>query len=87
MIYFKKYLTWGEMIVVMRQFFNGMKINGLVKRSCLLKHSHGECVIGESYWIFYEGFMWTGQRVVISSLIYKSIVFNFLQNGNEFYEI
>ena len=51
-----------------------------------MKYSHGSCVIGDQGKILHEGFIWTGNRAVLSFILHKSIFIHFLHHGTRFYE-
>ena len=46
-------------------FYDVENINDIGKRSHVLKHSHGRCVIGYFDKILHEGSIWTGHIAVL----------------------
>ena len=67
-------------------FYDGDNMNDIGKRSHVLKHSHGRCVIASFDKILHEGSIWTGNRTVLSCILHKSIFLHFVHNGTRFYE-
>ena len=61
-------------------------MNYIGKRSYVLKHSHGRCVVGPFDKILHEGFVWTGRRALLYFILHKSIFLHFLHNGTRLYE-
>ena len=61
-------------------------MNGIGKRSHVLKHSHGRCDIGAFDKTLHEGSIWTGNRAVLLFILHKSIFIHFVNNGTRFYD-
>ena len=67
-------------------FYDGENMNDIGKRSHVLKHSHGRCVIGAFDNILHEGSIWTHNIAVLSFILHKSIYLHFVHNGTRFYD-
>ena len=46
-------------------FYDGVNMNDIGKRSHVLKHSHGRCVVGAFDKSLHEGSIWTGHRTIL----------------------
>ena len=72
--------------MLVKLFFNGIKISGLGKRAHILNRSHGICVVGGGWFKKnHEGSILTGHRSVISFTQHGSIFLHILHYGGNFY--
>ena len=75
------------MLMMVKPFFyDGENMNDIGKIARVLKHSHRRCVIGYFDITLHEGSIWTGNRAVLSLILYKSIFLHFVHNGTKFYD-
>ena len=75
------YVHGGETV-----FNDGDKINDIRKRSNVLKHSHGRCVVGDFDKILHEGSICTGHIDILFFILHKSICLHFVHHGKIFYD-
>ena len=67
-------------------FLNGITMNDIGKKSHVLKHSHGGCVVGVLDKKLHELSIWNRPRSVLSFILHKSIFLHFVHYGTNFYE-
>ena len=60
-------------------FYDGVKQTDLVKRAQILKHLHGRIIMGTFERCFQKGSIWRGHIAVISFVLTRIIVVNFIQ--------
>ena len=66
------------------KYIRTMKDTG--KRTHVLKHSQGVCVVTAFDKIQHEGSIWTGYISVLSLILHKSIFIHFVDHGKKFYD-
>ena len=67
-------------------FYDGDKMNDIVKRAHVLKYSHGRCVVGPFDKILDEDSLLTGNRAVLSFILQKSIFLHSLHHVTRFHD-
>ena len=67
-------------------FLNVITMNDIGKKSHVLKHSHGGCVVGFLDKNLHELSIWNRPRSVLSFILHKSIFLHFVHHGKKIYE-